>query len=912
MKKVTAHLICHTHWDREWYLTREVFRTKLVRLIDKLLNIVETVPGYVSFMLDGQTIILEDYLEIRPENTDRLKAALKKGKILCGPWYILPDEVLISGESHIRNYLMGLKVSSRYGGHMNAAYLPDSFGHPEQMPQIIEGLGMEAMLFWRGTSSKMNNIEIYWQSPYNKSRILCIHLPAGYGNSASLLPEGRSIIRLENMIKTLHERSSTDVVLLMNGSDHITAQEDIVDIVNEFNQSTDKNYCIKLSTLPDYLSEVKKQLTDPETFTGEIRYGDRSMLLGGTISTRMPLKQRNHTVQKKMERYLEPLQCLQQMLAISAGFSGYNDYIWRGILENHPHDSICGCSIDEVHREMLTRFDCVEQLQDELMNYSIIQMEHKGAVKEDSSIAAQLMLFEPVQDRLPDYVELDVDVDPVLVQEVDYDNSIIVDYEDQIRHPDMPEGLFFRDESGREIRHVILSSQKTYYSHLQDETAPEIYKVNRFRVGLMLPAFDYGKHIINVYKNEAAEADKEHPVMQPEAQAKQAAGTPVKDIENEFYRISYNDETGALDVLNKKTGRLHTRVHRIVDKGDAGDEYTYSWPHNDKVFSLTAGQASVLLENKGELCSEMVIQGCLQLPVQLSEDRKSRSGDLVSCELEIRVRLYKGIDRIDFLTRFDNQAKDHRLQVEFPTGVLVKKSSASGPFGISQRDIDLKIPEHWLEYPQSTHPNHGFVHAGNDEYGLTVAAPGLTEYEAENVEDQTFIRLTLLRCVGWLSRSDLLTRKANGGWTIETPEAQCVGRHEFEYSIIYNQGNWRENNAYGLCDRKMHSVFIRQLRSLQGSAVNRENPLSFLSQLHPLIRISAIKPAENGEGIIMRLFSIADEPVSLELTLPEQIGRVYETNLKEERIRRVEADKGLLTLYVEPGQIITFELLLKG
>lgn len=898
MKKVVAHMVCHTHWDREWYLTREVFRTKLVRLIDKLLDIVETTPDYVSFMLDGQTIVLEDYLAIRPENSERLKSALNKGKILCGPWYILPDELLISGETHIRNYLMGLKVSLIYGGHMNIAYLPDSFGHPEQMPQIVTGLGMDTMIFWRGTSNAMTKTEFLWKSPYSSSQVLCIHMPAGYGNSARLIPGESSKSRLEKMISTLHERSHTDIVLLMNGTDHLSAQEDIVDIVKAFNQNTQQNFTVKLSTMADYLEDVKKELPGLETFTGEFRYGDRSMLLGGTLSTRMPLKQRNHLVQKRMERYLEPIKALQQLMGMDTRFDGYSTYIWKKILENHPHDSICGCSIDEVHREMLTRFDCVDQLQEELIDRSMKELEMQAEANGEAD--AQLILFEPVQDRLQDYVEVEVDLDPMMVQEVDFSISKIVDYEDQIQHPDLPAGLVFKDQYGREIQHVILSAEKTYYTYLQDETAPEVYKVNRVKAGLLLPDYDYGVHLINVYKT-----DKEE---QKQAAKECPANASNDYIENEYYRISFNEAMGALDVLDKKTGQLHTGVHRLVDKGDTGDEYTYSWPLNDSVYGLKGEKASIRYMHKGDICSEMIIRGCLELPCQLSGDRKSRSREVISSEIEIRVKLFKGVDRIDFHTVFNNRAKDHRLQVEFPSGVLVKQSSASGAFGITKREIDLVIPEQWMEYPQSTHPNHGFVDTSSEEYGLSLAALGLTEFEAENIDSQTFVRLTLLRCVGWLSRTDLLTRKGNGGWTIETPDAQCLGRHEFEYSIMYHEGDWRKENTYGRCDRKIHGVYVQQLRDSQGKALSIENPLGFLSQLPAQVRLSAVKPAENGKGIIIRLFSIAEELVSASLSLPKQVLEVYEANLKEDRIKRQDISSGMLNITLEPSQIITYEL----
>ena len=278
-----AHLICHTHWDREWYFTREEFRTKLVRLIDGLLEVIEEVPEYVSFMLDGQTIAIEDYLEIKPYNREKLYAALGSGKIICGPWYILPDELLISGESHIRNYLTGGRVLEQAGRKMKIGYLPDSFGHPAQMPQIVKGLGMDAMVFWRGTADFMEKTEFYWESPAKGNACLCIHMPCGYGNCGNLSGTDKAVFeRVKTMVETLGARSTTDVVLLMNGSDHITAQKDIVEIVKRVNAQSQGEFQVELSTMENYLSEVKEKLTDLSTYGGEFRYGHRSMLLGGT------------------------------------------------------------------------------------------------------------------------------------------------------------------------------------------------------------------------------------------------------------------------------------------------------------------------------------------------------------------------------------------------------------------------------------------------------------------------------------------------------------------------------------------------------------------------------------------------------------------------------------------------------
>ena len=107
----TLLVVSHTHWDREWYLPFQLYRIKLVRLIDRLLAILENDPRYAYFMLDGQTVILEDYLEVRPERRAALEGHITSGRVLAGPWYILPDEFLVSGESIIRNLQRGHRLA---------------------------------------------------------------------------------------------------------------------------------------------------------------------------------------------------------------------------------------------------------------------------------------------------------------------------------------------------------------------------------------------------------------------------------------------------------------------------------------------------------------------------------------------------------------------------------------------------------------------------------------------------------------------------------------------------------------------------------------------------------------------------------------------------------------------------------
>ena len=894
MSGIKAHLISHTHWDREWYKTREEFRVKLVRLIDELLYLIDSVPDFGAFMLDGQTILIEDYLEIKPENKDRLTSAIARGKIICGPWYILPDELLVSGEAHIRNYIMGTKIVEELNGlqdKMDIAYLPDSFGHPQQMPQIIKGLGMDTMVFWRGTADFMKNSEFYWQSPHPASQILCIHLPYGYGNSGRLSQDmDITYQRLKSMMENLADRSTTDNVLLMNGSDHVSCQLDIKSIIKEFNKKS-TSYQIRQSTLNDFITDVKAASPELKTYMGEFRYSERSMLLGGTLSTRMPIKQNNHFVQKNMERYIEPMLVLERLLGAKTDLSSYCTYLWKKILENHPHDSICGCSTDPVHKEMLTRFQSVKQIESTMINDAFIRIENLSHEAEGHA-EGQLLLFEPTQDKLPSYIEVDIDLDRMLVQEVDYEKSIINDYEADINHPSLPAGLKIEDDAGRTIEHIILTAEKAYYTHYQDETLPEIYKVNRLRVGLLLPAFSFGIHVINVFRN-----DKKQEIVYQN-------NTP--GISNEFYEIFF--ENGTFTINEKKSKKIHRGVNRLVDKGDAGDEYTYSWPLNDAVFSLKPSDIRIHRVRTTEICQQIIMEGNLKLPEKLNDDRKSRSSVIITSPVRVTVSLYPGIDQVDFETVIENNSMDHRLQVEFPSGVNTQVSRSSDAFGITERMIALNIPESWAEYPQSTHPTHGFVNLSDKSGGVSAATFGVSEFEAENIKGQSMLRITLLRCVGWLSRTDLITRKGNGGWTIETPDAQCKGRYEFKYSISYHSSSYKESDSFALMEKALHPSILYSMGKSDGSVAFDANPVEFISQLPKDIRLSAFKIAESGKSCILRVFSIGDRDQTIQLEIPSTIKEAYITNLNEKRLRKLPINKSAIRFSVEKSQIVTIEL----
>ena len=893
-----AHLVSETHWDREWYLTKEEFRVRLVRLMDRLLDIVDRVSDYGSFMMDGQTIALEDYLLVRPQNEERLRKAVRSGKIVIGPWYVLPDELLISGESHIRNWLAGAKLVAQFGGKNTLGYLPDSFGHPEQMPQILAGLGAETAIFWRGTSEAIKKTEFIWESAHAGSCVVGIHMPYGYGNSARLSRDpGETIPRLDDMIDKLRRRSTTDAVLLMNGSDHVCPQEDLVEIIADYNARTQSEGRLLFSTIEDFVKDLKTAAPVLEIHSGELRSGDRDMVLGGTLSTRVYLKQRNAMAQRMIERFIEPLAALEALSLrpenrVNGSFIDYQDLVWKMILENQPHDSICGCSVDAVHSEMLTRFDSIDQLEGTLLSDAFAGLE-KGLLHDDESWDAQCLYFEANQDRLPAYQEFEVDLDAVLVNKVNFAKSIIEDYEPGIDHPALPIGIEARDQYGRKINCALISADKAYYMDLQDSSLPEVYKVNRCKIALLLPAFDYGIHVIRLRRAAAVGMIE---------------NVKLGHIENEFYSLEYDARDATFFATDKITGEVHRGLGRVIDLSDSGDEYTHSWVENEREYSLDPKRLQLRNSKREGLYEEILVEGNVALPEAVTEDRKSRSSTLVDCPLRIRARLYPGLRRLDFRIEIDNRAKDHRLQVEIPAGKLVTRCSSSTAFAVTSRAVSLPIPEAWVEYPQNSHPTHGFIHAGDEKGGVSVASDSTSEFESIDLEGQTRIRLTLLRCVGWLSRPDLASRKGNGGWNLPTPGAQCPGWQVFDFGAIYHEGDFRDSGTFGAIDRKQNSLCPYQLRKTKGGVSVAENPLAFVSSLPGEIRLSALKTREGGGAIVLRIYSIAREVRKFSLAMPAAIAEIRALSLDERALAPLPMRGRSIDIEIFPSQILSFEL----
>ena len=976
----TIHVISHTHWDREWYLTFQQFRLKLVHLIDKLLDLLESDPNFKYFMLDGQTIVLDDYLLMRPEMESVLRRHIQSGRILIGPWHILPDMFLVSPESHIRNLLQGARTARKFGPKMPVGYIPDPFGHPAQIPQILNGFGIQAASLWRGLSNQP--AELWWQSP-DGSKVLLAYLRDSYSNGANLPVHDPELFTEQIAIagNSLSVHSAVNDHLIMLGTDHMEPSPRTSASIACANANLPDMQVIH-STLPGYIESIKARIEGLEqpipTLRGELRACDRSPLLPGVLSTRMWIKQCNQHSQILLEKWAEPFSVFAENLIsrevkptapeemASNRIQNVAPIIrqaWRLLMENHPHDSICGCSIDQVHDEMKARFDQVDQIVEEITLQALQAIAHAADTRSDAAFST-IVLFNPQCAPRRDIMEVALNIPETVAafELLDADQTVVPHEFIGASNAELANLLLpkssLRDTigainegrvAGAAIVSVKVTRQRetvTIDAILDDKGQPNIpawqqaeAKIAQYEadpavthfhvlahtpqaskirfVSPQIPAL--GWHTLRVRALPApasAPAAEVTPLLKPfiplalrfaqsplgeKLLAKLSAGDETKPpyvIENETFRVEVNPDA-SLTVTDKRTNTVFSGLNRFVDGGDAGDEYNYSPPQTDSSFAPKLDSVKVF---RHALIPTLEIRAVLNVPGQLSPDRKTRSKSLVAIPITSRISLAPGIPRVDIHTEVDNTAKDHRLRVYFPVPFTVNDADYDGHFEVVNRPLGVPESTHkWAEQPRPETHQNAFTDISNGKIGLTIANRGLPEVEALNNGTHTEIALTLLRSVGWLSRDDMSARQGHAGPGFETPGGQVQGKSAFDYSIIPHAGDWHES-----CQQAY--AFQTELRAIETGIHTGEIPTqgSFVSSSPETFIISAIKAAENGKGWLVRGYNISPDPIQVSLKPLRPFARAAQVNLAEEVISPLVMNtNGQVEISVAGHQIVS-------
>jgi mannosylglycerate hydrolase len=900
-KRYRVTLVSHTHWDRAWYCTFQEYRVRLVRLIDNLLDILKTNPDYRVYMLDGQMSVLDDYLEARPSKADELRGHCRSGRIQVGPWFVLADEFLVSPESLIRNLQLGHKLGEAYGGVMKIGYVPDGFGHIAQLPQILRGFGIDNAFFWRGMGVEGDQLgtEFVWCAP-DGSAVTTILMPWGYHNVSNLgfaihwgdtsqmaFDETLAQSKIDRAIARLTPMANTNALLLMNGIDHAEPEPRIPDVIAEANARLNDVEIVQ-GTLADHLANVRASGVDLPAFEGEFRWGRYSEILQGVYSTRIHLKQQNHQAEARLERYVEPLTALAWLSGANVP-EGTPDLVvlaWRWLLLNHPHDDMYGCGIDEVHHEMAYRFSQSEQIGEALIRDSLRQIARQVDMTAQDGLP--LVIYNPLGWERQEVVEA--------VADFDFDDPTA-------------DSFHIVNASGEIIPHYVLSDEQVFWM--------EVLKPNRKRRVTMLlhvtvPTCGY----TTVYAKAG-----NSPRTQEE---KTGVRATERAAENAYVAFSIAED-GGLTVTDKTTGQTYTGLNHFYDVEDTGDAYTHCpFPESHPISTVGSELVDIQLAEQSLLHVAFNVIHTLVIPDSLNEDRTRRSNRETALTITSTIRLYANQPGIYITTKTYNTAKDHKLTVQFPTGLRVQEAYVDESFMIAERDLKLPPSEGWVEDPTPLMHQRTFTDLSDGERGFAVLNRGLPSVEVG--EDGT-IALTLLRSVGWLSRDDLWVRRIAAGPLVPTPGAQCIGEYTFEYALLPHIGNWE--NVYQTAYNYNAPILVRRADThpgleLREMNITRDDPAlvtpipyprgghlldthSFVSVDPPQLVLSAVY--RSGDDLMVRIYNITREAVDGSITFGTPIEAAQRVNLAEETQVRVPVqDQNRLDIRVNGAEVYTVKV----
>ena len=886
--KPTYHIVSHSHWDREWYKTFEQFRSMLVHMVDDLLELLHREPRFAHFTLDGQTVILDDYLAVRPERETELRQLIAGGRLVVGPWYVLPDEFLVSAEATVRNLLTGTARARQFGGGMNVGYIPDSFGHIAMMPAILRGFGFDTALLYRGFGGEpgQETSEYRWTAPDGSEVLLC-HLfrngySAGYFHQDS---EEEIRRRFAELKKELDDRATTSQRLLLNGGDHHWPDPRLPETIEFLRRTFDGDFLH--STIPAYVSAVKKEVENLPVVRGELRFGYRYAfaVMGGVYSSRTYLKQQNWRCQNLLQRYVEPLSAW----AWSRGMRSQLPLIrhaWKTLMQNHPHDSICGCSIDPVHREMLTRFKAVEEV-----GQGLVQNALDHLIKEDDSASGDdrsLFFVNPSPFVRSDLAQADVRF---------FLQDIVVGLNPDVKlAPKLPpvRGFALEGADGSPARYQLLGRKEGYDIRYTNYNYPKQTYADRF--SLLVDARDVPPM---GYRGYRIRKTGRFPHFATRLR------TGKRYIENDFVKVAATSR-GEFVLTDKVRRKVYRGLNVFESSGDVGDEYNYSYPRRDRRILSTSFGAKVRVVERGPLRAALRVDSTMRVPASATADRKARGKPLVALPVATTCFLTEDSRLATFETTVENTARDHRFRALFRSGTKAGSVLVDSQFCIVEREQKkYDVRKFTIEHPAQVAPMQRFVTVREKMRGLTLLSDGIPEYELL-LDGKGTLALTLLRSVGLLAGEDLITRPGGkAGWHNETPDAQCQGTHMFRYAVVAHTAAEIESHQFlNAMAEQFHFPLLAVRR--KGDAIPLQG--SFLG--NPVVSLvwSALKQSEDGEDILVRVYNTTSEPREALIALDRPIAKAWISRLDETRLEPIDTRGGPATIPVPPGAIATVRL----
>jgi len=923
----TIHVVSNSHWDREWGYPFEETRLLLLDFMDELLDLLDSDPDFQSFTMDSQTLCVEDYLELRPEMRSTVEKHVRSGRLIIGPWYSLPEEYIVNGESLVRNLVVGHRVADALGACSKTGYTPFSYGQTSQIPQIYQGFGIDTIIFYRGINTPKSEFMLegvdgsrllgmrfgcmsrfsYYVYIYRVLRYGSDDVFKRYDWDRGAAPfrmagddrprshyyvlddqkkqwnEGPIREQLLKLVQDESEHFTTSQICCMQGFDTSNPDPRESDIIKTCQELLPEHE-IKLSNLKDYMEAMAAEVGDLEPIKGEWRdpgsVGKWTHLYGDVISARQILKKANNRAEVNLQRKAEPWSAIGKMAGGRYEKSAL-DRCWKLLLKNHPHDTITGAGIDQMEKDSLFRVDQINIISEGLTRRGMQSVQIAIDNSDLDPKDAVLTVFNGTPFPRSGVVSAYID----LPDNMGYEAFRIVT-------PD-----------GKSAGRIQVKEQFPWCSlvrNLQDVSI----ELNSLRVRCHvevshIPAFGYQTFHLVREEKFAYEAG----TLAPEANV----------LENEHLRVRFNAD-GTLNLTQKETGHTFENLHYLEDSGETGHSWVHMEPDDNAVITSHGFPCTIALEEAGPLLARMRVDYHLQVPVSIEDeldehfreermDHTRRTRECREMVVSSHFTLRAGQKRLDVVTRFENTCKHHRLRVVFPTRLDCDRTDSEAGFDVISRDIHVKEGNAYYGKPNPQYPMHRFVDMTDGKQGFAVLNDsGLREYEAMDRADRP-LAITLMRAFTY--------RNCPIFGRFEThPEmtgSQCLGEHEYSYALYPHKGTW-EKGVYAEAEDLNVPLEPAQAGPHGGTL---PKAMGFLALEGDNLQLAAFKQAEDRpDSYVVRIFNPTDRTVEGSLKLCRPIKAAWRTNLNEERQEALNVAGQAIDIALGKKKIVTLEFVL--
>ncbi len=852
----TFHLIPHTHWDREWYLPRAAFLARLVPLLDDLLALLEREPA-IRFHLDGQTVLIEDYCAVsqggdRSSLLERLGSLVRGGRLGIGPWYVLADELIPSGESLVRNLLFGTADARRLGGFVPVLYSPDAFGHPEILPTLAGEFGLPYAVVWRGlgTPSGAERDLYRWRGPDGRS-VLVYHLPReGYEIGSNLLgPEPGVADRWKRVRGLLVERAQSSHVAVPVGADHHAADPDLGQLAARL-QALEPTDLVRLSSLAEFFAGVEQDAPALAEIAGELRWSyGYTWTLQGVAATRARQKRAHAIGELALARVAEPLGALAGIGPGGRSRAAVLSTAWRHLIQSQFHDTIAGTVDDRVAAEQAVRLESVRVVAAEVARASVAGLtghDFDRARDHPGIQVPALVLWNPVARNRS----------PVVTAEISVFRRDVLVGPPSGRQPRT--GAAFRPGHLRAVDGSVVPVQVLgVRPGVERIDAPRHYpdqdEVDRVFVAFRAPRLE------GLSGTCLTAAAGHRPV--PTLRAVRVRGA---SLGNDLVTLRVHPD-GTADLTDRLSGVRYPGLFALRVEADRGDTYTPSIDPKGARSVIEALGAQPLAAGPfvGAIATRWAVEG----------SRGRLAGRTV-------VALHADSPIVRIRLDLDNGARDQRLRLVVPTG-LRGPAVVGTQFGQVERAPVMPDRALVAERPVPTATAQRFAAARGDQAGLAIFAPGAFEYEwTERGE----LVVTLLRSVGVLSRPDLPERPGHAGWPVATPSAEEPGEHRIELAVA--PGSAFRSPAELV--RLWEDAFLEPVAFWFRDFVGGGRFPGGISLVGDDLSFEALKPAEDGDGLVLRAVNRSNRSGHGAWRLPWPIAGAARLRADESEVAAIE------------------------